>query len=101
MWDGPLYRVKRDGDETCCVPSDGEDLDKVCTVDMWVTRDDGDRCCGTHYWWCWDGLIVRDAGVPSMVEVVDGLVAAGRLETVLRHIGPKRTSSTGSARSAQ
>ncbi|MCZ1005962.1 hypothetical protein [Streptomyces lydicus] len=37
----------------------------------------------------WDGLIVRDAGVPSMVKVIDGLVAAGEYETVLRHVGPE------------
>ncbi|MGX1757914.1 hypothetical protein ACWIG5_13555 [Streptomyces lydicus] len=41
------------------------------------------------YWWCWDGLIVRDAGLPSMVKVIDGLVAAGEHETVLRHVGPE------------
>ncbi|MEU6757155.1 hypothetical protein [Streptomyces sp. NPDC046685] len=39
-------------------------------------------------WWCWDGLIVRDAGVPSMVKVIDGLVATGEHETVLRYLGP-------------
>ncbi|MET7734470.1 hypothetical protein ABZT02_24310 [Streptomyces sp. NPDC005402] len=94
------------------MPDEGEDLDEVCNVDMWVTRDDGDRWCGTvftldevhrlmdhhrqsgalegDYWWCWDGLIVRDAGLSSMVKVIDGLVAAGDLESVLRHIGPEK-----------
>ncbi|MEW1779996.1 hypothetical protein [Streptomyces sp. NPDC086777] len=110
MWDGPFYRVRRDGYEICFVPGAGEDLDEVCNVDMWVIRDDGDRWSGTvftldemrrimdhhrqagepegDYWWCWDGLIVRDAGVASMVEVIDGLVATGEYESVLRHIGP-------------
>lgn len=77
---------------------------------MWVVRDDGDRWSATvlthdevlrvmdrqlregqpegKYWWCWDGLVVREAGVPSMVEVIDGLVVSGELETVLRHVGP-------------
>lgn len=111
MWDGPFYRVRRDGYEICFVPGAGEDLDEVCDVDMWVIRDDGDRWSGTvltldevhrimdrrrqagepegDYWWCWDGLIVRDAGLPSMVKVIDGLVAAGEHETVLRHVGPE------------
>ncbi|MCX5149986.1 hypothetical protein OHB36_24970 [Streptomyces sp. NBC_00320] len=35
------------------------------------------------------GAIVRDAGVPAMVKVIDGLVAAGEHETVLRHVGPE------------
>jgi hypothetical protein len=110
MWDGPFYRVRRDGYEICFVPGADEELDEVCNVDMWVTRDDGERWSGTvftldevhrlmnhhrqtgepegDYWWCWDGLIVRDAGVSSIVKVIDGLVATGELETVLRHIGP-------------
>jgi hypothetical protein len=35
----------------------------------------------------YDGLIVRDGGVSSIVKVIDGLVPTGRLETVLRDIG--------------
>ncbi|MBK3568226.1 hypothetical protein, partial [Streptomyces sp. MBT62] len=94
MWDGPFYRVGRTGYEICFVPSAGEDLDEVCNVDMWVIRDDGERWSGTvftldevrrvmdrqrragepegDYWWCWDGLIVRDPGVPSMTSTIDG-----------------------------
>ncbi|MGK5642416.1 hypothetical protein ACSNOK_29500 [Streptomyces sp. URMC 126] len=111
VWDGPFYRVKRDGYEICFVPGAGEDLDTVCNVDMWVVRDDGDRWSGTVFtldevqrimdhqrqagepegdcWWCWDGLIVREAGVPAMVRAIDGLFATGEYKTVLRHVGPE------------
>lgn len=80
-----------------------------------LTRDDGERWSGTvftldgvhrimgrlhqagdpegEYWWCWDGLIVRDPGVLSIAKVVDQLVAAGAYKTVLRHIG--REEDTG------
>ncbi|MFD7066010.1 hypothetical protein ACFV97_02100 [Streptomyces sp. NPDC059913] len=110
MWDGPFYRFKRDGYEIVFVPSAGEDLDEVCDVDMWVVRDDGERWSGTvvtldqvrrlmdlhreagepegDYWWYWDGLIVREPGLASMAKVIDGLVATGDYETVLRHVGP-------------
>ncbi|MFB7999682.1 hypothetical protein ACFC4G_43680 [Streptomyces sp. NPDC056002] len=80
-------------------------------MDMWVIRDDGERWSGTvatldelhrvmdrrrqaggpegNYWWCWDGLIVRDPGVLSMAKVVDGIVASGEHETAFPHIDPE------------
>ncbi|MFF2011722.1 hypothetical protein ACFVWY_21940 [Streptomyces sp. NPDC058195] len=110
MWDSPFYRLKRDGYEICFVPGGGEKLDEVCDVDMWVIRDDGERWSATvvtldqvrrlmdrqreagdpegDYWWCWDGLIVREPGLTAMAEVIDGLVASGEYTTVLRHLGP-------------
>ncbi|QNS02556.1 hypothetical protein [Streptomyces xanthii] len=112
MWDGPFYRIRREGYEICFVPGAGENLDEVCNVDMWVVRDDGERWSGTvvtldevrrildhlreagdpegDYWWCWDGLIVREPGLASMAAVIDGLVASGEYETVLRNVGPER-----------
>ncbi|MEU6769540.1 hypothetical protein ABZ916_44340 [Streptomyces sp. NPDC046853] len=108
---GSFYRVRREGYESSSVPDAGEGLDEVCNVDMWVIRAGGERWSGTvftldevhrimarqrqtgepegDYWWCWDGLIVRDIGVPSMVKVIDRLVATGEYETVLRHVGPE------------
>lgn len=111
-WDGAFYRVRRAGYEICFVPSDGEDLDDVCNIDMWVTLDDGDRWSGTvftldevsrimdrwretgecldgGYFWVWDGLIVREPGIPGMVGVIDHLVQTGEYTTVLRHLGPE------------
>lgn len=38
------------------------------------------------YFWCWDGLIVRDAGVAAMVDVLAGLVASDEVRTVLRPV---------------
>ncbi|WP_079065559.1 hypothetical protein [Streptomyces olivochromogenes] len=35
-------------------------------TDLWPTGQAGES--EGDYWWCWDGLVVRDAGVPSMVE---------------------------------
>lgn len=112
MWDGPFYRVKRDGYEICFVSGAGEDLDEVCNIDMWVTFADGNRWSGTvftlhevqrlmdrwkgtgecldgSYFWCWDGLIVREAGIPAMVRVVDDLVATGDYKGALRALGPE------------
>lgn len=105
MWDGPFYRVGRDGHEICFVPGAGEDLDELCNVDVWVIRDDGERWSGTVFtldevrrimdgqqqgpWWCWDGLLVRDAGVASMTRAIDGLVSTGQHEAALRHVAPE------------
>lgn len=38
------------------------------------------------YFWCWDGLIVRDAGVAAMVEVLAGLVGSDEVRAVLRSV---------------
>ncbi|WP_369273652.1 hypothetical protein AB5J55_30220 [Streptomyces sp. R11] len=110
MWDGPFYRVRREGYEICFVPGAGEDLDEVCNVDMWVTFADGQRWSGTvftldearrlmdrwkdtgecldgRYFNCWDNLMVRDAGIPAMVEVIDHLVVTGDYTSALRPLG--------------
>ncbi|MER7977051.1 hypothetical protein ACFWA4_00155 [Streptomyces sp. NPDC060011] len=110
MWDGPFYRVRRDGYEICFVPSAGEPLEDVCNVDMWVIFADGLRWSGTiftlaevqrlmerwattgeelggSFFACWDGLIVRDAGIPAMVSVVDHLVQGDEYRTVFRCVG--------------
>ncbi|WP_309484155.1 hypothetical protein [Streptomyces himalayensis] len=109
MWDGPFYRVKRDEYEICFVPGAGEDLDEVCNVDMWVTFASGNRWSGTvltldevrhlmdrwkntgecldgGYFYCY-GLIVREAGIPAMVRIVDDLVATGDYQGALRPLG--------------
>ena len=110
MWDGPFYRVRRDTYEISFVPKASEDLDCVCNVDMWVTFTDGYRWSGTvftlsevqrlllrwqetgealigKYFAVWDGLIVRDAGIDAMVNVIDHLVATGEHEWALRPVG--------------
>ncbi|MDX3077741.1 hypothetical protein ACIP98_25350 [Streptomyces sp. NPDC088354] len=112
MWDGPFYRVKREGYEICFVPGAGEDLEEVCNVDMWLTFPDGNRWSGTiftldevqrlmdrwkdtgecldgTYFYCWDELIVSHAGISSMVRVIDDLIVTGDYESALRPIGPE------------
>ncbi|MDC0770361.1 hypothetical protein [Streptomyces sp. HD] len=110
VWDGPFHRVRRDGYEICFLPGEGEDLDDVCDVDMWVTFADGQRWSGTvatldearrlmdrwqdtgeslggRYYYGWDSLIVRDPGIPAMVRVIDHLVETGHYRAALRPIG--------------
>lgn len=110
VWDGPFYRVRRDGYEICFVPDAGEDLDEVCNIDMWVTFADGQRwsgtvftldearrlmdrlqntgeCLGGRYFYGWDDLIVRDQGIPAMVQVIDKLVTTGDYRSALRPLG--------------
>jgi hypothetical protein len=110
VWEGPFYRVQRDGYEMCFVPDGREALEDVCNVDMWVILADGCRWSGTiftldevrelmdrwattgeelggSFFSCWDGLIVRDAGISAMVRVVDHLVQTGDYENVFRSVG--------------
>jgi hypothetical protein len=112
VWDGAFYRVRRDGYEICFVPDAGTALDEVDDVDMWVVFDSGERwsgtlhtvdvvqrtmerwrqtgeCLGGAYFYVWDGLIVRDRGIPGMIDVVDDLVRTGDYRSVLRDVGPE------------
>ena len=41
---------------------------------------------GGRYFWCSDGLIVRDAGVSNMIEVLVGLAENGELTQVLHRL---------------
>ncbi|NGO75750.1 hypothetical protein G6045_08695 [Streptomyces sp. YC504] len=109
MWDGAFYRVQRDGYGMCFVPDAGVPLDEIDDVDMWVTFDDGQRwsgtictldvvrramdrwqqtgeCLGGRYFYDWDGLIVRDRGLPGMIEVIDDLVRSGDYTCVFREV---------------
>ncbi|WP_369172620.1 hypothetical protein AB5J49_33645 [Streptomyces sp. R28] len=110
MWDGPFYRVRRDGYEICFVVGVGVGLDEVTDTDMWVTFADGQRWTGTvftldearrlmdrskdtgerlggRYFYGWDNLLVRDRGIPAMVQVIDELVATGDYRSALRPAG--------------
>jgi hypothetical protein len=110
VWDSAFYRVRRDGYEICFVPDPAEDLDEVRTIDMWVTFTDGQRWSGTVFtldearrlmdrwqdtgeylggrcFYGWDDLIVRDQGIPAMVQVIDHLVTTGDYRSALRPLG--------------
>jgi hypothetical protein len=41
---------------------------------------------GGRYFWCSDGLIVRDAGISNMTQVLVGLVETGEYLQILRRL---------------
>ncbi|NEB03556.1 hypothetical protein [Streptomyces sp. SID13726] len=110
-WDEPWYRVRTDRFEVSFLPEPGEDLDTVCNVDVFVRlTEDGSRWSATvftlaeverlmerwartdeaqggRYFWCSDGLIVRDPGIDSMTRVLIGLLDSGELRDVLQPLG--------------
>lgn len=108
-WDEPWYRVRVKGLEASFLPSDGEDLDEVCNVDVFVTLEDGsrwtatvftvaeverlmklwagtDEALGGRYFWVSDGLIVRDPGIDSMTDVIAGLIENGEFSEIFQPV---------------
>ena len=108
-WDGPWYRVRTDSFEASFLPSPGEDLDAVCNVDVEVRLADGSRwsatvftvsevqrlmekwsqsgeALGGRYFWCSDGLIVRDPGIDNMIQVITGLLDDGDFDQILQRL---------------
>jgi hypothetical protein len=106
-WDGPLFCVRAEGFEARFALGSAAEVDSVENVDVFVQLADGSKWTATvftlaevrrlmdrwavsgearagAYFWCWDGLIVRDAGVAPVVEVLAGLVASGEVRRVLR-----------------
>jgi hypothetical protein len=108
-WDGPWYRVRTEHFEAAFLPDATEDLAVVDNVDVFVDLNDGTRWSGTvfslaqvdaimsrhevsgenlggSYFWCSDGLIVREAGIAKMTQVLVGLVESGEFKQILRRI---------------
>ncbi|MEU3740061.1 hypothetical protein AB0E78_23705 [Streptomyces sp. NPDC032198] len=108
-WDEPWYRVRMEDFQASFLPSDGEDLDEVCNVDVFVTLKDGSRWTATvftlveverlmklwagtdealegWYFWVSDGLIVRDPGIDSMTDVIAGLIAKGEFSEIFQRV---------------
>ncbi|WP_131743376.1 hypothetical protein [Actinomadura roseirufa] len=108
-WDGPWYRVHTEQFEAAFLPSAGEDPDAVDNVDVLVELKDGSRWSATiitlsqveilmkrwaasgealegRYFWCSDGLIVRDAGVSNMTQVLIGLIENGKFTQILQRL---------------
>jgi hypothetical protein len=108
-WDGPWYRVRAEVFEASFLPSEGEDLDVVCNVDVFVTLKDGsrwtatvftvaeverlmklwaetDEALGGRYFWVSDGLIVRDPGIDNMTEVIAGLIENGEFSEIFQRL---------------
>ncbi|MEU9013354.1 hypothetical protein AB0D12_27060 [Streptomyces sp. NPDC048479] len=84
-------------------------LDEVCNVDVEVRLPDGSCWSATvftvaeverlmdrwfsrgealngRYFWCSDGLIVKEAGITSMAEVIVGLLDNGEFRQVLQRL---------------
>ncbi|MFE7116126.1 hypothetical protein ACFU99_11975 [Streptomyces sp. NPDC057654] len=108
-WDGPWYRVCMEDFEALFLLGPGEDLDSVCNVDVEVRLADGSRwsatvftvaeverlmeswsrsgeALGGRYFWCADGLVVRDSGIDAMTQVIRGLLDAGEFGDVFRRL---------------
>lgn len=41
---------------------------------------------GGSYFWCSDGLIVRDAGISNMTKVLVGLIESGEFTQILQRV---------------
>ncbi len=41
---------------------------------------------GGRYFWCSDGLIVREPGIDNMTQVIAGLLDSGEFEQVLQRL---------------
>jgi hypothetical protein len=108
-WDGPWYRVRTEQFEAAFLPNADEDLESVDNVDVFVDLKDGSRWSATiitlaqveillkrwavsgeglagRYFWCSDGLIVRDAGISNMTQVLDGLIQNGEFTQILQRL---------------
>jgi len=108
-WVGPWYRVRTDAFEASFLPGPGEDLSSVCNVDAVVRLVDGSRwsatvftvaeverlmdtwtrsgeALGGRYFWCSDGLIVREPGIESMTQVIAGLLDSGEFTQILQRL---------------
>lgn len=108
-WDGPFYRVRTEHFEAAFVPNAGGDVESVDNVDVFVDLPEGSRwsatiitpaqvqhvmerwvasgeALGGRYFWVSDGLIVRDAGISNMTQVLVGLVESEELTQVLQRL---------------
>ncbi|MFF8574067.1 hypothetical protein ACF07F_15615 [Streptomyces sp. NPDC015237] len=108
-WDEPWYRVRTEDFQASFLPSDGEDLDDVCNVDVFVTLKDGsrwtatvftvaeverlmklwagtDEALGGRYFWVSDGLIVKDPGIENLTAVIAGLIENGEFSEIFQRV---------------
>ncbi|MCG8915465.1 hypothetical protein L6E12_06655 [Actinokineospora sp. PR83] len=105
-WDGPYYRVRTSSFDVAFLIDPDVDLDGVDNTDVEVRLPDGSRWSATiftvaeverlmarwagtgeysggSYFWCHDGLIVRDPGIGNIVRVLVALHEEDVLTTVL------------------
>ncbi|MGW2512323.1 hypothetical protein ACWC0A_23610 [Streptomyces scopuliridis] len=95
--------------EAAFLPNAGEDLESADNIDVFVDLNDGTRwsatvftlaqlatimerwaatgeALGGSYFWCSDGLIVRDAGISNMTQVLVGLIETGEFTQILQRV---------------
>jgi len=107
--DHPWYTVRTAHFEASFLLGLGEEPETVQDVDVEVRLADGSRwsasmvtvaqvqvlmdrwarsgeALGGSYFWCADGLIVRDPGVGAMTRVLTGLFDNGELTDVLQRL---------------
>ncbi|ANN18503.1 hypothetical protein SD37_24665 [Amycolatopsis orientalis] len=117
-WDGPFYRVRTLSFEVAFLIGADEELDQVNNVDVEVRLPDGSRWSATvftvaeverlmarwaetgehsggKYFWCSDGLVVRDPGVDNFVRVLAAIHEEGQLTTILNRLDEAAGSSAG------
>ncbi|MER7540098.1 hypothetical protein ABTX77_35760 [Streptomyces sp. NPDC097704] len=108
-WDGPWYRVHTEQFEAAFLPNAGENLELVDNIDVFVNLKDDSRwsatvitlaqvetlmkrwaasgeALGGRYFWCPGGLIVRDAGIGNMTQVLAGLIETGEFTQILQRL---------------
>jgi hypothetical protein len=108
-WDPPFYTVRRNRFEATFILGVDETAETLESVDVEVRLTDDSRWSATvftlaeverlmtkdarsgenlggSYFWCWDGLIVRDPGVESMTAVIDGLLDDDTFTSILRRL---------------
>jgi hypothetical protein len=113
-WDGPYYVVRSEALEVRFLPHPHEALDDVSNIDAEVRLPDGSRwsativtatevarlmdhwadtgeALGGRYFWCSDGLVVKEPGVMPMAQLLTALLASGELPHILKPINtPKQ-----------
>jgi hypothetical protein len=108
-WDGPWYRIRTEQFEAAFLPDADEDLESADDIDVEVRLPDGSRWSATmctvarvevlmkrwamtgealegRYYWCSDGLIVRDAGVSNMAQVLAGFIENDEYKQILQRL---------------
>jgi hypothetical protein len=99
-WDGPCYRVRTSSFDVAFLPGNDEDLDRVENVDAEVRLPDGSCWSATFftvaevarlmgrwtrtgeysagsYFWCSDGVIVKDPGIGNMTRALAAIYDEG------------------------
>ena len=111
FWKGSWYCVRTEAFDVLFLPNEGQDVEAVCNVDVFVDLPDGSRWSATVFtlaeverlmnlwastgdgealagrcFWCPGGLIVREPGATAIAAVLAGLLESGDLRKILLQI---------------